>query len=54
MLKRLKRMLGIPSPSENLIHPFEVKIESPEEIAEAVELARKREIWERQNLPLGR
>jgi len=35
-------------PIEEIVH-----ILTPEEIAEAEEMARKRAIWERQNLPYG-
>jgi hypothetical protein len=55
MLNKLKRFLGIPSPSQELIAQIDVTpIEiDPEAVREAVERKRKRLIWEGKNLPLG-
>jgi hypothetical protein len=55
MINKVKRLLGIPSPSRILMTKIEVTniVIDHEAVKEAVEQARKREIWERQNLPYG-
>lgn len=57
MKKILRKIFGIQSPSTTLVNRIEIETTQEidhEAIQEAVEQARKREIWERQTLPLGR